>query len=119
MTAASQPYVILVEFDLKPSIAGKFMPLMRENALRSLADEPGCLVFDVHLHKDAPDRVVLYEIYIDREAFEAHLVAPHFLSFDAAVADHILAKRVTELVPVTTPGGSMRSGNETKEAIIR
>lgn len=119
MTAAFQPYVILVEFDLKPSAADEFMPLMRENAQRSLADEPGCLVFDVHHRKDAADRVLLYEVYVDREAFEAHLAAPHFLSFDAAVANYILAKRVTELAPVTTPGGSMRPGGKTKEAIIR
>lgn len=97
MTKRTGDYTILVEFDLKPGTHNSFMPLMLENARKSLSDEPGCLVFDVLTHVDNDERVVLYEIYRDRAAFEEHLKAPHFLSFDAAVGPLVSEKRVTEL----------------------
>ena len=97
MSTQSRYFTILVEFDLKPGARDAFMPLMLENARRSLADEPGCLVFDVLSRADDQDRVVLYEIYRDKAAFADHLKAPHFLSFDAAIGDYVAAKRVTEL----------------------
>lgn len=97
MSETASHYVILVEFDLKPGAHDAFMPLMLENARLSLADEPGCMVFDVLTREDDASRVVLYEVYTDKAAFGEHLKAPHFLSFDSAVKEHIAAKRVTEL----------------------
>jgi quinol monooxygenase YgiN len=103
MTGRAAHYTILVEFDLKPGSRAAFMPLMLENARSSLSDEPGCLVFDVLSRADDEERVVLYEIYRDKSAFADHLKAPHFLSFDAAIGDHVAAKRVTELSMESPP----------------
>ena len=77
------PYVIIVEFTIKPGEMPRFMPLMLENAERSLRDEPGCRRFDV-LTGEA-GRVVLYEIYDDEAAFQAHLETPHFHEFRAGI----------------------------------
>jgi len=40
--------------------------------------EPGCLGFKAHQSLDDPECFVLYETYIDREAFEAHRLTEHF-----------------------------------------
>ncbi|TKT69838.1 putative quinol monooxygenase [Aquamicrobium sp. LC103] len=103
MTRDASYYTILVEFDLKPGCRTAFMPLMLENARSSLSDEPGCLVFDVLSRADDEERVVLYEVYRDKSAFDAHLRAPHFLSFDAAIGDYVAAKRVIELSMESPP----------------
>ena len=42
-----------------------------------------------------PDCVLLYEIYDDRAAFDLHLTAPHYRSFDAASAALCIGKTVT------------------------
>ncbi len=97
MNIDSEKYIILVYFDLKPGHRSDFMPLMLENAQKSKADEPGCLVFDVLCRTDDPDRIVLYEIYENRAAFDAHLASPHFLSFDKAAYQHVEKKSVIEL----------------------
>jgi autoinducer 2-degrading protein len=86
------PYVIIVEFTIKSGEMPRFMPLMLENAERSLRDEPGCRRFDVLTGEDG--RVILYEIYDDEAAFQAHLKAPHFHRFDEASKMLIAAKRV-------------------------
>lgn len=98
MNGKDERYTILVEFDLKPGTHEAFMPLMLENARRSRADEPGCIVFDVLTRTDDANRVVLYEIYRDKAAFDEHLKTPHFLSFDSSIKDYVAAKKVTELV---------------------
>ena len=90
-------FVILVEFDIHPGQEAAFEALILENARRSLADEPGCRVFDVLTRPGESFGVVLYEIYADRAAFDAHCTAPHFLSFDAASRPLVRGKRVTEL----------------------
>lgn len=87
-------YVVTVTFGIKPGQMAAFMPLMRDNADTSRADEPGCLQFDVCTDAAQPDTVFLYEVYTDRAAFDAHLQARHFLTFDAAVADMIATKAV-------------------------
>ncbi len=73
-----------------------FLPPMLKNASTSLAEEPGCERFDV-LRAAEPDRIVLYEVYADRAAFEAHCASAHFKSFDHEVGSLVQAKKITEL----------------------
>ncbi len=85
-------YVVTVTFEIAADRMDAFMPLMRENAAASVRDEPGCLQFDVCQGQGG--HVFLYEIYTDRAAFDAHLQAPHFKAFDAAVVEMVTAKAV-------------------------
>ncbi len=90
-------YVITVDFEIAPDQHKHFVTLVRENAKRSLADEPGCRRFDVALPHDGPNRVFLYEIYDDEAAFQAHLRSPHFKSFAAATKDMVTGRTITAL----------------------
>ena len=56
--------------------------------------EPGCRRFDVLEPLDDPDRILLYEIYDDRKAFDHHVKTPHFATFEAATADMVEKKTV-------------------------
>ena len=42
------------------------------------------------------DRIVLYEIYDDRAAFEAHLKTPHFHEFNAGSTPLVADKSVSD-----------------------
>ena len=90
-------YVIIVNFEIDPEQIDAFLPLMRENADASVRDEPECRQSDVCHDPDHPGYVVLYEVYDDRAAFDAHLLTPHFKSFDAATAGIIRSKKVRAL----------------------
>lgn len=97
-------YCVLVEFDLHEGTGGQFMPLMRAQAANSLALEQGCRVFDVWTASDQPGKVVLYEIYDDRSAFDLHLASAHFKSFDVEVAPLVAQKRVVLMDRREGPG---------------
>ena len=83
---------VTVEFTIDPVHWKVFMPLMRENARRSLEDEPGCHQFDVCVDDARPGVVFLYELYEDRAAFDAHLASAHFKAFSAATQAMIVGR---------------------------
>jgi (4S)-4-hydroxy-5-phosphonooxypentane-2,3-dione isomerase len=89
-------YLITVDFWLQPGALEPFLSLIRENARKSLAEEPGCDRFDVLIEKGKPDHVLLYEIYRSRAAFDLHLKSRHFAEFNAASKAYVKDKSVVE-----------------------
>lgn len=90
-------YVVTVEFDVPEQGLARFLPRLLENAQCSRDLEPGCRQFDVCQDPQVPTRIFLYECYVDRAAFEAHLRTPHFLAFEAVVGGLPAGKRVSLL----------------------
>ena len=88
-------YVVLVEFRLKPGMSERFRQMINENARASVRDEPGCRQFDVVVPDGEPESIVLYEIYDNAAAFDAHKKTPHFASFDRDSAALVASKKVT------------------------
>jgi autoinducer 2-degrading protein len=88
-------FVIIVDFLLKPGKKNYFRNLIDHNARESCNLEPGCSRFDV-LESSDENRLVLYEIYKDRLAFEAHQKTSHFTEFNQKSADLVLSKNVEE-----------------------
>jgi quinol monooxygenase YgiN len=97
-------YVITVDFFLQAGALDPFLKLIRENARKSLDDEPGCHRFDVMVQKGMPDHILLYEIYEDRAAFEVHLKSKHFAEFSAASNPYVRDKKVVEYEYVNDDG---------------
>jgi len=87
-------FAIIVDFRLKPGARPAFRRLVDMNARTSAQVEQGCRRFDVVEPRDETDRVVLYEIYDDDVAFEAHVASPHYAQFDAESAPLIVDKSV-------------------------
>jgi (4S)-4-hydroxy-5-phosphonooxypentane-2,3-dione isomerase len=56
-----------------------------EGVLRALTiearKEPGCLMFQVHRHKERAGEFFIYEQYKDEAALEFHRKTPHFLQY--------------------------------------
>ena len=89
-------YVITVDFNLHPGALKQFLPMIVENASRSRSVEPGCERFDVLVPKDSTDRVLLYEIYRDKAAFNEHLKAAHFLEFSRVAGSLVKDRKIVE-----------------------
>jgi (4S)-4-hydroxy-5-phosphonooxypentane-2,3-dione isomerase len=87
-------FVVIVEFRLKAGARSDFRRLIDANASASVARERGCRRFDVVEPRDAADRVLLYEIYDDEAAFDAHCRSEHYAHFNSASAPLVNAKTV-------------------------
>ena len=100
------PFVIVVDFRLKPGTRQAFRRLIDSNAKASCRNEPGCRHFDVLEPADDADRILLYEIYDNRGAFDVHLKTAHYADFDAASRSMIAEKAVTECALVYAGGSA-------------
>jgi quinol monooxygenase YgiN len=90
--------VLLVELRIRAERVDDFRAAIQDNARASLEHELGCRRFDVCEDPADVQRFVLYELYDDEAAVQAHLRSPHFLAMDAATRDWVLAKTVQRLV---------------------
>ena len=85
--------VLLVTVRVKPEHLAEFLPAARHNAERAVADEGGCLRFDICSIGSDENRFLLYELYTDAAAFAAHKAAPHFAQW-RTVAEQVLVGQV-------------------------
>jgi quinol monooxygenase YgiN len=92
-SGAPRPFVVVAEFEVKADCLGDFLTLARDDAQHSLADEPGCRQFDVVELDETPARVMFYEVYDDRAAFDSHLQTPHLARFRAGFPALIVKER--------------------------
>jgi (4S)-4-hydroxy-5-phosphonooxypentane-2,3-dione isomerase len=84
---------LTASFRVKPGHLDAFVRRVLQQRADCLAFEPGCSQFDVTVpagggDADGPD-VVLYEVYADAAALEAHRRHAHYLAFKADTAGWI------------------------------
>lgn len=84
-------FVLVVNLRVKPEGVDAFMKRLNENAAAA-RKEPGCRQFDVLVDPNDKTKVMLYEVYDDEKAFEAHQQTPHFKKY-MAEAVPLLASR--------------------------
>lgn len=84
--------IIIVRFTVKPEHLAAFNARMSQQAHDTLNVEPGCSRFDIAANPDDPARILLYEIYDDAAAFDAHLASAHFQTFNADTRDWVVSK---------------------------
>jgi quinol monooxygenase YgiN len=74
-------YIHTAHLVVKPEFVERFKDRIALHARTSLRDEPGCLAFRPHQDRADPTRFLMYEIYADEAAMEAHRASPHFKQF--------------------------------------
>lgn len=73
-------FVLVVNIRIKPENIARWIPLALENA-REARKEPGCRQFEVLVDPKDKAKVLLFEIYDDEKAFEAHQQTRHFKKY--------------------------------------
>jgi autoinducer 2-degrading protein len=78
-------HVVCVHAHVQPEHREAFLAATLENACAAIL-EPGNLRFDVLQQADDPNRFLLYEVYRDEAAVEAHKQTTHYAAWRDAVA---------------------------------
>ena len=85
-------FTLIVHLQAKPDQVDRFLAMALENAAATRSSEPGCQQFDVLVDPEDRSKIAFYEVYDDKQAFEAHLQTAHFKKyFENAVP--LLAER--------------------------
>ncbi len=85
---------LIVEFRIKPEHVAAFQVAIVDNARASRETEPGCRQFDVCRDLAQPGLFMLYELYDDEAAVQAHLCSTHFLQMNQVTAGWVDRKSV-------------------------
>lgn len=83
--------VLQVNIRIKPEKVDAFMRKVIENATAARG-EPGCRQFEVLVDPDDRTKIMLFEVYDDQKAFEAHQAGAAFKKY-LAEAVPLLASR--------------------------
>ena len=59
----------------------RFLPRAKQHAKACLAEEEGCLQFDILVPTEGKDQVLLYEVYADQAAVDVHLNTPRMKAY--------------------------------------
>jgi quinol monooxygenase YgiN len=98
---------IIAYLTAKPGKEAEFKEKMTAQAKRCLANEAGCLQFDVVQDPKNPTRFVMLEVYKDDAAIQAHQDSQHFKDFRPVVGD-LVADRKVEILHMVSDGKTKR-----------
>ncbi len=87
-------YVVVVEFVCNAGCEAPFVEAVKEQAKNSVERETDCLQFDICVDPETQAKILLYEVYTNEAAFEAHIKTNHFATFDQTVQPWIESKTV-------------------------
>lgn len=90
---------VVANYTIQESRTPEVLGLLQEfrGAVRT---EEGNLAFDIFQHIEEPNRVVLIERYVSREAFQVHRNTSHFDEIALRRVIPLLAGRVVELYDI-------------------
>jgi quinol monooxygenase YgiN len=97
---------LIVRFHLRADSAHGFDRLVRETLPEIAKHEPGTLSYIVHAVTGEPNQRVFYEVYADRQAFQAHEEAPHTRRFLAERGQYLESYEVDFVTPIADNSGS-------------
>lgn len=95
---ATDAFVVIAEFVVKEGMLDAFLGHAFDDARHSVADEAGCLQFDVLRTGEVTNGVVFYEVYTSQQAFDDHLLTPHVARFRAILSSHVAAERPVRML---------------------
>jgi quinol monooxygenase YgiN len=88
----SDGFGLVVRFTVREGCEQEFDELVADTVQAVEAQEPGTLLYVTHTVKQKPALRIFYELYRDRDAFDAHEAQPHtrhFLSERERLVDRV------------------------------
>ena len=93
-------FALVVRFDCRDLAAARRFDELTAEVVSAIAEkEPGTLTYATHAVADEPLARIFYEVYRDREAFQAHEEAEHVRRFHARKDPLLTGARVEFLQP--------------------
>lgn len=87
----------IAEVEIEPSYLDEYIAILKEEAEASVRLEPGVISIYPMFHKENPNQVRILEIYVDEEAYKAHLQTPHFKHYKTATANMVKSLKLIDM----------------------
>lgn len=97
---ATTPYVRIAQLDVDPQRLAEFNTVLQESVSTSVRVEPGVYTLYAVALKDTPNRFLVFEMYKDEAAYNAHRETPHFRKFFEATQTMVTSRTFLDVDPV-------------------
>ena len=84
---------IIAEFTTHPDRFDDFLARMRTHGAAS-REEPGCKQFDIVIPRKGEHTLMLYEVYADQDAFDAHIGTDRIKAHRDATAEMVTGRKL-------------------------
>jgi (4S)-4-hydroxy-5-phosphonooxypentane-2,3-dione isomerase len=92
--AQSGPFLVnVVEYDIAPGQVDAYLAALKENGAATVK-EPGCREFDILVSQKDPNHVLIFEVYNDAAAAQAHRETDHFKKYAATIKEMVVKREV-------------------------
>lgn len=92
--------VRIAEVSVDPAQIDAYKTILATEQEASVRSEPGVLMLHSVQIADDPTQIRLLEVYASRAAYEAHIRAPHFLTYKTATERMVRSLRLVDTRPI-------------------
>ena len=100
ISTRGEAIVRLAELEIDPVQLHSYKALLAEEIEASVKSERGVLMLHAVSIKGRPSQIRIFEVYANQEAYEAHLVSPHFLKYKTLTSNMVQSLRLVETDPI-------------------
>jgi len=93
------PIINAVDLDIAPAELDKYLAAVKENGAATIK-EPGCREYHIMVSATNPNNVLLFEVYDNDAAAQAHRATEHFKKYAATTANMVTARNVRPMKPI-------------------
>jgi quinol monooxygenase YgiN len=90
---------LIATMEVAPGRRDELLPLLKAHGARSLKDDAGTLHFEVLVPREDDTKLLIYEVYRDDTAFEAHRNAASIARFRKETAGMFTSINATRCTP--------------------
>ena len=94
------PHVRVAEIEIDPAQLELYRAAVKEQIEAAVRLEPGVLALYSVGDKENPAHVFVFEMYVDVEAYKAHLETAHFKKYKSATQDMVRSLKLRDTVPI-------------------
>jgi quinol monooxygenase YgiN len=110
------PYVQLAELEIERTLLDAYRSALKEQIEMAIRVEPGVLALHAVAAQDDPAHITVFEVYLDAEAYRAHLQAPHFTRYKMQTERMVKSLRLRRVDPLMMSAKSSILGAGSSEA---
>ena len=92
--------VRIAEVEIDSRYLKEYSALLKEEAEASVRLEPGVISIFPMFQKSKPTAIRILEIYASQEAYEAHLLTPHFKKYKTMTLEMVKSLKLVDMEPL-------------------
>jgi quinol monooxygenase YgiN len=100
MKTGAEKIVRMAELEIDPTQLEAYLALLTEEIEASVEREPGVLMLHAVSVKGAPEKVRIWEVYANRQAYETHIQTPHFLKYKTQTVGMVTSLNLVDVDPI-------------------